>query len=254
MTPARWAALAVGAPLSLALIGWTGLNAVALIGQGSFTVSTSIPVNDGVLRVMTGGGDITARLAAGSEGQLAGTMHYSLVKPHLYYTSTGLRIECEFPVGDCGLDGTLGVPAGAALDLSTDGGNVTVSGLTTSVTLRTAGGDLTAQDMSGDLQMTSGGGNVTGEGLTDPDVTARTDGGDITLTFTTVPRSLQADTGGGNITVILPHNAAGYALTPTTGGGNVTISPGFDSNSDSPDVVTLNTDGGDITVTEAAAS
>ena len=44
MTPGRWVALAIGVPFALALIGWSAFSLVAGIGQASFPVNASIPL------------------------------------------------------------------------------------------------------------------------------------------------------------------------------------------------------------------
>ena len=49
MTPGRWVALAIGVPVALALIGWTGFSFVANLGRASFPVNVTIPVQDGQL-------------------------------------------------------------------------------------------------------------------------------------------------------------------------------------------------------------
>ena len=54
MTPGRWVALAIGVPIALAFIGWTGFSLVASIGQASFPVNATIPVQDGHLVASTG--------------------------------------------------------------------------------------------------------------------------------------------------------------------------------------------------------
>ena len=59
MTPGRWATLAIGVPIALVLIGWSAFSLVASIGQASFPVSATIPVQNGRVAASTGGGDIT---------------------------------------------------------------------------------------------------------------------------------------------------------------------------------------------------
>src|ERR1700759_407382 len=59
MTPGRWITLLIGVPIAVAFIGWSGFSLVASIGQASFPVSTTIPVEHGRLAASTGGGDIT---------------------------------------------------------------------------------------------------------------------------------------------------------------------------------------------------
>ena len=59
------------------------------------------------------------------------------------------------------------------------------------------------------------------------DITARSGGGNVRLNFAgmTVTR-VSADTGGGNLDVVLPDNAANLSVTAKTGGGNVTAEVG----------------------------
>jgi hypothetical protein len=56
------------------------------------------------------------------------------------------------------------------------------------------------------------------------DITAHSDGGNITLNLTGMAvTGVAADTGGGNIDVVLPDNAANLNVTAKTGAGNVTV-------------------------------
>ena len=59
------------------------------------------------------------------------------------------------------------------------------------------------------------------------DITAHSGGGNVKLNLAgmTVTR-LSADTGGGNMDVVLPDNAADLSVTAKTGGGNVTVEVG----------------------------
>ncbi len=59
------------------------------------------------------------------------------------------------------------------------------------------------------------------------DITAHSDGGDVVLDLAGMAVTrLSADTGGGNMDVVLPDNAAGLDVAAKTGGGNVTVEIG----------------------------
>jgi hypothetical protein len=59
------------------------------------------------------------------------------------------------------------------------------------------------------------------------DLTAHTDGGNLKLNLSGMAISrVSADTGGGNVEVVLPDKAANLAVTAKTGGGNVTVELG----------------------------
>src|SRR5438034_4957370 len=91
MTPGRWVTLAIGVPIALVCIGWSAFSLVAGIGQASFPVSTTIPVQNGRLVASTGGGDITVHQghASGSIARLTGKVEYSLVRPKFTVSASG---------------------------------------------------------------------------------------------------------------------------------------------------------------------
>jgi hypothetical protein len=59
------------------------------------------------------------------------------------------------------------------------------------------------------------------------DLTAHSDGGNVKLNLSGMAISrISADTGGGNVDVVLPDNAANLDVTAKTGAGNVTVEIG----------------------------
>jgi len=253
LTRARRAALAIGVPLCLVFTGYTGLSLVASAGQGHFPVSYTFPAGTGEANVSISGGDVTVRQAAAARAQLTGTATYSLIRPDLKTRlipgGVGIRYNCMVPAGNCGLDATLSVPARMAASVSTGGGDATAVGTTGNVTLSTGGGDVTADQVSGVLSLSTGGGNIHGTAITSTQVAAHSGGGDIEIVFTQVPRDVHVDTGGGNVTIIVPPGSAQYHVTASTDGGNVTESVPI--NTSSQNVITATSGGGDITIRQA---
>src|SRR5260370_15612751 len=128
MTPGRWVALAVGVPVALALIGWTGFNLVTTVARGSYPFSYAIPVQDGQVAVNVNAGDVTLREAPGSStARLTGTVQSGLIRPDIggTITPTGPSIDmsCHRINTDCGTSATLDIPAGATPPLWSNGGN-----------------------------------------------------------------------------------------------------------------------------------
>jgi hypothetical protein len=246
MTPGRKATLAICVPVSLALIGWTAFGAVAAVGTGKYTFSTPLNVSGGKLTADVDNGDVT--LEPGQKATLAGTVTYSLVRPDLTVTKSGVSYRCEIPTGNCGVNATLTVPSSAdSIVLSSSGGDLAVTaGITSNLTLNSDGGDITASGLTGTTDLLSGGGDIGASGVTAADVTARSSGGDVTLTFTKIPRDVQVDSGGGDISIVVPPGS--YQFAATSDGGDV--SP-FPNDTASHDVITADSDGGDITVSES---
>jgi Putative adhesin len=254
LTRARRVALMIGVPLCLVFTGYTGLSLVADVGQGHFPVNYAFPAGTGEANVSVSGGDITVRQAAATAARLTGTATYSLVRPDLKirHIPGGVAVgyRCMVPAGNCGLDATLSVPARMTASVSTGGGDATAVGTTGNVTLSTGGGDVTADRVSGVLSLSTGGGNIHGTAITSARVTAHSGGGDVEIVFTQVPRDVHVDTGGGNVTIIVPPGSAQYHVTASTGGGNVTESVPI--NTSSPNVITATSGGGDVTIRQAA--
>ena len=270
MTPGRWIALAIGVPIALAFIGWSAFSLVAGFGQASFPVSTTIPVKHGRLVASTGGGDITVHQGqlSGGAARLTGTVQYSLVRPRFTVTDSGVSLHCRLPTGNCGLSATLDVPSRTAVDLTTGGGNMQVSGIQGNVMLDSGGGDVgissiggnadlltgggnvTAGDLGGTLTFTTSGGDVEGSGLFSRHVTLSSGGGNVSLVFTQVPADLSIISSGGDITIVLPHGSTAYAIRSQTGGGDYSAS--VPTNDASGNKIQVDSGGGNVSIAKAS--
>ena len=272
LTAGRRFALAAGVPVCLALVLFLAVGLVADFGRGSFPVRYAVPASAASVSVSTAGGNLSLRRAAPGAATFTGTAYYSLVRPHVTERLTAgqaaFGYRCHLQFGDCGLNATLGVPAGTAVSADTGGGNVSATGISGQFTISTDGGELSASDLTGDLSLTTGGGNITATSVTAPQLTAHTDGGDITATavqvgqviantgggdveivFTKVPRDVQVSTDGGNVTIIVPPGPTQYRVLPTSDGG--TLTNDLPTASTSPNVITATTSGGNITLQQS---
>ncbi len=269
MTPGRWLALAIGVPVALALIGWTGFSLVASMARGTFPISYPISVHHGQVAVNVSAGDITLRQgpagaagaspsgtlsaaptpASGSSAWLTGIVQYGLVRPSLSEspTSTGADISlgCDaIAAGNCGVNANLDVPANTAVTLWSNGGNIDVSGFSTNVTLWAEGGDVAANNLSGDLKLDTGGGDLTGTGLTGQ-INITADGGDVNASnLDGRGGTILIDTGGGDLAA---NNVTGNVVEFRAEGGNISgggvLAP----------EATIDSGGGDVTLAFAEA-
>jgi hypothetical protein len=270
MTPGRWVTLAIGVPIALVCIGWSAFGLVADIGLASFPVNTTIPVQNGRVTASTGGGDITVHQGqvGGSTARLIGKVEYSLVRPKFMVTASGISLQCDLPTGNCGLNATLDVPSHTAVDLSTGGGNMQLTGIQDSVTLDSSGGDVGISGIGGTADVLSGGGNVTasglggvldfgtsggdvdGSGLFSPHVTTDSGGGNVTLVFTAVPDYVKVGSSGGDITIVVPRGSTSYHIKRTLSGGDYSA-PGVPTNDGSRHLIQVDSGGGNISLAEA---
>jgi Putative adhesin len=242
MTPGRWVALAVGVPVALALIGWTGFSLVTTVARGSYPFSYAIPVQDGQVAVNINAGDVTLQEALGSTtARLTGTVQYGLIRPGISesITPTGANIgmNCDGINSNCGMSASLDVPARTAVTLWSNGGNITASGFSSGVSLSAAGGDVNATNLAGNLQLDSGGGDLTANGLTGT-LQIATEGGNVDGDDWAGTGTTRVDTGGGDMTV----NGLTGNFQMSTEGGNV------DASGIASALVGMDTGGGNVTL------
>jgi len=271
MTPGRWAALVIGTPLALLVIGWTALTAVAFAGLGSSRVNLAVPFHGRTAVVSVDEGDISVGPGPAGQIRLQGTLHYSLIRPKLTWQHSGSTIavhaRCQVPVGVCSFDYAVAVPAGTRSEISNSSGNLTASGVAGPVTLSTDSGDIkatqvsgrvTISDHSGDITVTSlsaartlimnDSGDITGTGVSSRQLTAQDQSGDITVVFTKVPDLVKISDSSGNIKLVLPPGPTAYRVSASTSSGQTSI--GVPQSPTSPHVISATDQSGDVTISQ----
>jgi len=269
MNTGRRIALAIGAPLAIAIIGWLALTEIAWAGQGSYPVSLSIPMQSPVASFAIDSGQLQVGPGAVNTLRLTGTAHYSLVRSRVTWRSTASGVsvsaQCQFPTGSCSFDSRVAIPASARADIRDGSGDVTVQRLTGPVSITDESGNIVATALSGGVRISDSSGDISGSslagpqvviedqsgdinlvGLTSSSVSASNASGDITLVLSKVPNAVRVIDQSGNITVVLPHGNTAYNVTATTSSGQRTVS--VPTNPSSPHVITVINDSGDVTV------
>jgi hypothetical protein len=176
MTPARWAVLAGGLPVALALIafatyGWVNRTVLYLAGQSQvgYPVGFSVPTSGGQARVTDSNGDLTVRTGSGHRIVVRGYLSSSFARPSFRWgvTPGGLALnpECFAQAGNCSLDLGVAVPAGLPVSVSDSFGELSASGLSGTVTMSDNSGDLTASRLTGNIHLADLFGNLSASGL-----------------------------------------------------------------------------------------
>lgn len=208
-----------------------------IAGNCGVSANLDIPAQTGVT-LWSNGGDIAASsfsdgVALWADG---GNVNVTNLSGNLGLHTGGGDLDAN------GLTGTFVV--------DTEGGNVNAGDWTGRGTmqLNTGGGDMSVDGLTGNFQLVTEGGNVDAGGVVASDSTTQSGGGDVNLTFTQVPKTVNITAEGGNVTVILPPGTTKYDITtPETAGGNVSY-PASMFAANSPEKITINSGGGDITV------
>ena len=138
-----------------------------------------------------------------------------------------------------------------SVNLTRDGGDVAVSGIPGLAEVSTGGGNLTAGDLAGPLQFTTDGGDINGNDLTAQSLNAGSGGGNVTVVFTRVPANLAISSDGGDITIELPHGRTAYYVTSGSDGGDDNVSVPVSSNPQAANKINVDSGGGNISTMEA---
>ena len=91
-------------------------------------------------------------------------------------------------------------------------GTLSASGLAGSLWLDNNSGDIRAAGLTGDTRLQDSFGTISVTGLAAADVVARNSSGDISLTFTQVPRQVNVTDSFGSITLVLPAGPTAYRV------------------------------------------
>jgi hypothetical protein len=149
----------------------------------------------------------------------------------------------------CSVSSTIEMPSDLGLSIHADGG-VEVSDVHGGVSAHADGGSVTATRVSGTLDLSSDQGRVEASGIDADHVVATSDQGRVDLTFTNSPRSVEARSDQGSVTVVLPEEPGiVYATTLETDRGSAQSLIVQDHRSDRTIIAT--SDQGDVTVSYA---
>jgi hypothetical protein len=251
MTPARRMILILGAPVALAVLAAGAFDAAAQTYQVGYRVHLSVLPGGQRARVSVDNADATVRPGAGSRIVVDGTFRGSLARPEFSSrpTAAGLALHSSCLLGfegSCTMAVDISVPGGVPVAVTDTNGDLTVSGLRGQVTLSDGSGDITAGGLSGSIRLSDDSGDIAVTGLAGTDVTAAEGSGDLTLTFTKVPRRVDVTAATGDITLILPRGPAAYQVVASSASGGV--SDALKQRPSSPDIIVARSGSGDVSI------
>jgi hypothetical protein len=179
----------------------------------------------GSVTVTAADGPITVSETAKYTDDKPGTSH-TVSGGTLVLTNSGCPEE-RVVNGRCEVDWEIRAPAGTNLDLESDAGEITVTG------------------MSGSIRARADSGGVSGRGLTSKSVTAKSDAGGVHLAFTQPPDQAKASSDAGGIHIELPSGTS-YAVAAHSDTDNPKIDVAQDSGS--PHRIQAKSDAGSIKI------
>jgi hypothetical protein len=250
LTTGRLTALVIGVPVSLAIIAWGALNAVALASSDSYQIHRSISPSGTQMSVSVTTGNLTLIPSHDNQVQLTGVAHYGLVRPTVDVSTNGsvlsITANCSWLLVDqCNVDLTVAVPSGIAVAASTDAGDIAASNLS-NLSLQADSGDLQLNGGSGVVHLSTDSGQITGVAMDAADISASADSGDISLDFAEAPTDVSVQDDSGDVTLTLPPDGPAYAVSAHSDSGSTSID--VPTNPTSARDISISVDSGNVVV------
>jgi hypothetical protein len=250
---AQRVAIGVALVVTLAFIGAGAVSAASGIVVQSKDVNRTLVGTVSTVHVSVDGG-ITVQ--PGPDGQVTMAAHqvWSFHQPTITETQTGtdVTITASCPGmnwGTCSTSVRVTVPSDAALNLTSQDSDITVSGVQGALDLHSGDGDIDVASASGPLQLSSDNGDVVGTALTSSQAQASSHDGNVDLTFIDLPTTVTATSDNGDVIVGLPRGPTAYLVSATTDNGNRSVGVHTDSASDRH--IVANSNNGDVSVAYA---
>jgi Putative adhesin len=244
----------VAVAISVLLIVVGGLGLLRAVG-GERTTTEVLPSAESVV-VTTGSGDVD--LVAADRDDVSVRLEARQTWPRQVTLETDesggtltLSTECSgvaLPLSQCSGNLVVELPPDVAAQVETGSGEVRLGGVTGDVAVQTGSGDIVVSGGTpGRLTLRTGSGDIEVEGLGSSGGTLRTGSGSIEVVAEDEPDELAAETGSGNVLIVLPGDTP-YAVDVETGSGEEDVQVATDPDSDHR--IVARTGSGDIELRE----
>lgn len=208
-----------GSVLALLIVLSLAVPAVSRVIESTTVQDHELAAGVTALTLDTSVGEVTVRAAGpGEQPGARATITAGLSTPETDVVVDGDTVTISDTCsstwwGNCSVDWDLVVPGDAALTISSDVGDVSVT------------------DTTGPLTIASSVGEVSGQGLGSPEVTATSSVGDVTLTLVAPPDLVRVTSSTGDVSITVPDDGTDYRVEADTSVGDLLGGLGSDPSS-----------------------
>ncbi|HXZ98767.1 MAG TPA: DUF4097 family beta strand repeat-containing protein [Candidatus Binatia bacterium] len=246
----RLAALLIGVPVALALIGWGALNIVALAAASSISVNRSVAATGTTVSVDIAGGDLQLSPSPDRLVHVKGVVDYKLLRPAVSVSSsasgTSIGLSCQpIVVDQCWANLDIEVPAREAANASVVSGSISASDLD-NLSLSSVSGSLLVSQASGVVDLSTTSGQITALAMGPAYVTVNAVSGSVSLAFAQAPARVSVQVTSGSVVVAVPTQGQTYAVEARSTSGGTSI--GVPTDPTSSHVISISTTSGSISV------
>lgn len=223
----RSAWIVLGSLFTVGALAWGALEAVGWIARGETTESHSWAAADvATIVIHNEAGEVHVTRGDGPDVELTSHIERGLFdtdhSERLVGDRLELRGECPELVNHyCRVDLDLTVPDGIAVEIRTQQGTTSVTGIDAPVSVRSDHGRVELARLGGPLDLRVRHGSLSGIGLRSSDVVAVAEHGRMDLAFAEAPTSVRVSNQFGSIDLVLPDDGTAYAVTSASSFGRV---------------------------------
>lgn len=254
LSRSRRIALAIGLPLVVLAVVYTGLGLVGLVGRVTVQDDTSYALPGDRHLALQAHGTITVTAGDVAEVQVRRTSMYGITAPSTTanVTDRGVELAGDCPwwnLFNCRISYDVVLPPDVSVDLYTGSGTIRVTGVDGAVAARTGSGSIHAEALGGSVALATGSGSVTAAAIDAESVRARSGSGSVRLALTGAPAEVDAHAGSGSIVIEVPRGSGPYRIDAATGSGSRTVEVRTDPSASA--VLSAHAGSGNITIREA---
>jgi hypothetical protein len=251
----RRALIGVGLAMTALLVGMGALVSVNALGRQTVQEESTYAFDGKLVSIDLGIGEVEIVPSPhDDEISVRRRLTYGLRRPFVEERLDGdtFRIrdgQCPVPVvGICEVRWLLQLPRHVSVEVTTNDGSITASGLTGPVKLVSTSGDVRGRALSGPaIQLLSHHGLVVGADIRSKRVVATSESGAVSVSFRSPPTLMRAGSKTGDVHVGLPDGDETYKVSAVTKGLKTTPK----SDPESPYVITVTSDTGRVSVLQS---
>ncbi|OPC81206.1 hypothetical protein B4N89_09830 [Embleya scabrispora] len=235
------------------MAAWTGL---ALLSSHDVRDHRDFALSTGDLIIDTDDAGVTIEPGAAGTISVDSKITHSIngAKPSwsLVGNRLKLRLNCPgFMHVECDGSYRIKVPLGIPLEVSSDSGGISASGLRQNMRFSTDNGHIDVSESTGNLQLSTDNGGITTSRVRADTVVVDTDNGGVRLRLDTAPTRVKVTTDNGGVRVTVPGDENTYRVSAKSGNGGIDNELGDDPRANRS--IEIRTDNGGITVDRAPA-
>lgn len=243
--------IVIGSVLTAGALVFTTGNIISQLAHDEETITDTFDAADlSAIDIAGSDGSIEVVGGAGDQVRLVAEIDHGLrrtgTSQRIEGTTLVLRSSCPLLSNWCQVDYRLEVPARMAVTARTDNGRITVRDLDGPLDVDADNGSIELVRVGGTIRGSTDNGSLVATGLRSTEVAADSDNGRVSLTFVDPPRSVEATTDHGSVTVVVPDDDTIYRVVVGTDLGRSDV--GVRTDPDSDRVITARSDVGSVSV------